>query len=113
MKNISLSVVALCALMTAAFAPALLARAQGSGGFDYMRLTPGLAGTTERLGYRACLATTNQWTCREFEGDDYDSGLRTALTSLGNERWELVSLIDETQNLSRPKGLTYVLKRQK
>ena len=105
--------VALCALTV----PSLGARQEVTTGWEYARLTPGLPSkpsAMKPLGYRACLAGEAEWTCREFESkDNQDEALRRALSTLGSEGWELVSAIDETETLSYPKGLTYLLKRHK
>jgi hypothetical protein len=65
----------------------------------------------ERQGYRACVAGINQWTCREFSpaGPSADA-LRTALVTLGNEGWELVSSVQEED--APMHALTYLFKRQ-
>jgi hypothetical protein len=112
-------------LLTAALAlPTFTVRAASIGRFEYLRLEPGLPqvdletgkpiSTAIRAGYIACVAgrpATEK--CREFEDPGQQlRAMEVALSTLGNEGWELVSVIDETVNQSSPKGLTYVFKRQ-
>jgi hypothetical protein len=92
-------------------------RAQSRNGsrFDYLRVTPYLPDPLNpaRVAYRACVAASTEWTCREFESKDSpDAPLRTTLATLGQEGWELVSAVDETPDVSLPDGLTYLFKRQ-
>ena len=122
MRKLSLTVVAAIAVITATLAPSLVARAQTAPRFEYLRVTPYRADmmTPGRLiqrwgGYRACVAASNEWTCREFEQTDLPNGaLPTMLATLGNEGWELVSAVDEKHELNGSfGGLTYLFKRQK
>jgi hypothetical protein len=110
--------IAVCALVLSALTVrSLVARQAAPIRWEYARLTPGLPATRSNdkpLGYQACLASDAEWTCRPFASDgNPDEALRRALVVLGAEGWELVSAIDETEQLSYPKGLTYLLKRQK
>jgi hypothetical protein len=117
MAKLSLCVAALIAIVASTFGPAVKAQ-QGMQQLDYMRLTPyifsvpdGPKAVREWVGYRACQAASSEWTCRTFESTQpRDSGLRTALVTLGNERWELVSAVRESGDANLP-GLTYVFKR--
>jgi hypothetical protein len=122
MVKLSLTVAAVIAVVTAMFAPSLVARAQSAARFDYLRVTPYQAVTetpglisARWAGYRACMAASTEWTCREFEAkDNPNSALRTALAALGNEGWELVSAVDDRHELdSTYGGLTYMFKRQR
>jgi hypothetical protein len=126
MRKLSLSVVAVIAVVAAMFAPSLVARAQSAVRFEYLRVTPYPANlaTPGRInyrwvGYRACVAASSEWTCREFEADGSSNdalhiALRTTLATLGNEGWELVSAVDERHELNTTfGGLTYLFKRQR
>jgi hypothetical protein len=124
MAKLSLALAAGVAIVgTALFAPSLAARAQ-SPRFEYLHLRPyGVIPPSvpqpgvirvERPAYRACVATTPEWTCRPFEPDantsvNSDDALRLALLTLGNEGWEMVSAVDDT----RDDALTYLFKRQR
>ena len=116
MAKLTLSVAAVIAVVVAMFAPSVVAQ-QGMQQLDYVRMTPyyftvpdGPNRVREWVGYRACQAASSEWTCRKFESaESGDVALRTALVTLGNERWELVSAVEETRaNVS---GLTYLFKR--
>ena len=117
MAKFSLSVAALIAVVAAMFAPSVIAQ-QGMQQLDYVRVTPYLFTVSdgpdrvrEWVGYRACQAANSEWTCRKFESTESgDVALRTALVTLGNERWELVSAVQETRAANLP-GLTYLFKR--
>lgn len=118
MMKLALSVAALMALVAAMFTPSLVARAQ-SARFEYMRVAPyGFMQTEGRIAYvrssyRACLADTAEWTCRDFgRKESSDAALRTALVTLGNEGWELVSAVNADPNLSAD-SLTFLFKRQR
>jgi hypothetical protein len=116
MRKLSLAGFAVIALSMAMFVPSLIGRAQSAGRFEYVRVTPYLVNPMNpaRIGYRACVATTGEWICRQFESkDSSDAGLRTALATLGNEGWELVSAADDPPGESIPEGLTYLFKRQR
>lgn len=125
MLKLSLAV-ALTAIVAAAVTPSLTARAQASRSrFEYLRVTPywidaptlstslpTSSGATAGWGYRACIAGGTEWTCREFPRtrDTKDDALPLTLAALGNEGWELVSVVDERP----PDGtawLTYLFKR--
>lgn len=124
MRRFALIVVGLLLLTAALALPTLTVRAASTSRFEYLRLEPGLpqfdlgTGTplfpANRQGYVACVAgrpATEK--CREFEDAGGQSrAMEVALSTLGNEGWELVSVIDETVNQGSPKGLTYVFKRQ-
>jgi hypothetical protein len=108
------------AFAIALFAPALTARAQSGARFEYLRVVEyytaaptlplGRIGVG-RLAYRACVAASPDWTCRNFEPtENTDDALRMTLFTLGNDGWELVSAVDDTPE--RDNGLTYVFKRQ-
>ena len=96
--------------------PATHARQTTPAQFVYLRLSPGLPprdGQTQRQGYRACEAMLSEWNCREFASrtGDPEDGLRRAMATLGTEAWEMVAVIDQTADLSYPKGPTYLFKR--
>jgi len=114
MTKLSLAVVLVA--ITAMFAPALTAQ-QGGTRFEYLKVTPYIfrtpqgSGIIEHIGYRACLAASSDWTCREFTSlEPSDAALRAALVTLGDEGWELVSAVDERLHLAHT-GLTYLFKR--
>lgn len=118
MMKLSLAVAAVIVVAAAMFTPSLVARAQ-SARFEYMRVAPYGFTQTEgriayvRIGYRACLADTAEWTCRDFgRKESSDAALRTALATLGNEGWELVSAVNADPNLSAD-ALTFLFKRQR
>ena len=122
MVKLSLTVAAVIAVVTAMFAPSLVARAQSAARFDYLRVTPyqAVTETPARIsfrwaGYRACAAASTEWTCREFEAKgDSNTALRSVLATLGNEGWELVSAVDERHEVNTTfGGLTYMFKRQR
>jgi hypothetical protein len=65
-----------------------------------------------RSGYRACVAATPNWACRDFEPTESSAAaLSTALATLGTEGWELVSALDEDPESSYAKRLMYLFKR--
>ena len=121
-SKLSLAVAAVVALFLATVAPSVLARAQSVKGFEYLRVAPyGLQIRTSpnavqiRYGYRACAASPEGWTCREFPPtESSDAALRTALATLGGEGWELVSavVLDTNSSLGHPGGIMYLFKRQ-
>jgi hypothetical protein len=104
MMKLSLSVVALAALIAAIFAPSLVARGRRVTQFRVRPRHP-LRCVAERgqhwyrrLGYRAYLAATDDWTCRDFKPlESSDAALRTALSALGNEGSKLVSVVSEAR----------------
>lgn len=99
-------------------------RAQGAARFEYTYVTthqrlyqgqgvPG--GVTTTAGYRACLAAGSQWTCRDFDRADLSGAAltaawATALTTLGDEGWELVSVVYDPQSSLNP---THIFKRRR
>jgi len=119
MSKISLALVAVVAVVTATLTPSLIVRAQGTTRIEYARVTPYLDRTSvasnavqERTGYRACVAGSNEWACREFKPSESSAdALRIALVQLGNEGWELVSAVEEDPSFNT-RGLTYLFKRQ-
>jgi hypothetical protein len=115
MRKLSVAGFAVIALGTGMFVSSPLGRAQSPGGFEYVRVTPYSVNPMNpaRTGYRACVATSSEWTCRQFESKDSSDALRTALATLGSEGWELVSAVDDPPGESIPKGLTYLFKRQR
>jgi hypothetical protein len=94
MRKVLLGVLGVVALVTATFALSVGARAQTRQyGIEYVRVTPyavyvpaSQTAVQSRYGYRACLAATDQWKCREFRPtESSDAALRLALATLGNE----------------------------
>ena len=119
MMKLSLSVVALIAVIAAMFASSLVGRAQSATRFEYGRVAPYGVSQADgrvvylRVGYRACVAATDEWTCRDFgPTESSDAALRTALATLGNEGWELVSAANANSSVSAD-ALTYLFKRQR
>jgi hypothetical protein len=118
MAKLSLAVGVVAAIVLVTFAPSLTARTQNTGRFEYVRMSPvGTRINTSatsiqiRYGYRACVATAAEWTCREFPPtESSDAALRVTLATLGNEGWELVSTVNEELESNKP--LTYLFKRQ-
>jgi hypothetical protein len=116
MSKSSLALVALVAVVAAMVTPTLTVRAQSPTRFEYARVTPfvtrvpvGTNTVQERWGYRACVASVGQWSCRDFQPAQYAAdALRTALVTLGNEGWELVSPVQEDSGFG---NLTYLFKR--
>lgn len=115
-----LSLTALVALSSITLFGLSGVRAQSSTRYEYMRAVAYAAreqhmdvraGTTivERQAYRACRAAESDWSCRDFPpGNGADSPLRSMLSTLGAEGWELVSAVPEEDNRF---GLTYLFKR--
>ena len=115
MRKLSLVGFAVIPLAMALFAPSVIGRAQSAVRFEYTRVTPYLMNPMDprRVSYAACVATPTEWRCREFAAkDSSDVALRTALATLGNEGWELVSAIDDPPGQSLPEGMTYLFKRK-
>jgi len=119
MRKLLLFIAAFVAIIAAMFAPSLAARAQTAARFEYSRVAPYGVPQTEgrilyqRVGYRACVATTDEWSCRDFPPkESSDTALRMALATLGNEGWELVSTAHAKSNVSND-ALTYLFKRQR
>ena len=119
MTKLSLTVAAIIAVITAMFAPSLIAGQQSATRFEYLRVapyhtviqTPGHV-QYKWAGYRACVAVSTEWTCRDFEHNASDA-LPTTLATLGNEGWELVSATDRNDEQLDRGGLTYLFKRQR
>ena len=82
--------------------------------WEYLRLEPTnrqVSGKTIEA-YDACRATAGKWDCELSTSlDSADDSLRKALAAAGDNGWELVGVINETEHLSSPKGLTYFFKR--
>ena len=120
MRRFTLAIVGIALLIGALYAPALVARRQSLNRFEYLELSPGVperGGNARRFGYSACVATpaTADWTCRDFESPKSLSGaLQAALSTLGNEGWELVAVTDGAPNpWADPTLKDYVFKRQR
>jgi hypothetical protein len=119
MSKTLLALVAVVVVVSTMFAPSLVVRAQSTARIEYVRVTPYAAYNPvtpnlvlERHGYRACVAGTTEWACRDFQSTESSAeALRTALVTLGNEGWELVSAVEEDSSF-RTSGLTYLFKRQ-
>jgi hypothetical protein len=124
MKRAALVGIVFAAIGAGLLLPSLSARQYDVGArFEYLRLTPGLplpAHLNGQVidpsklprGYQACLAKPADWECRQFGAPTSDEALRRALTTLGAERWELVSVIEQSPNVGWPEGMTYLFKRQ-
>src|SRR5262245_11559516 len=102
MSKISLAFVVVLVVVTTVVAPSFIGRAQSTTRIEYARVTPSpvslapVAGNPRRLSfsYRACVAGTNEWLCREFDSRESPAeALRIVLVQLGNEGWELVSVV--------------------
>jgi len=117
MPKISLALVAVVVIACAMFAPSRIVRAQSAARFEYARVTPFVVSTVvanrmqQTNGYRACVAGTTEWACRDFKPTESTDAVRTALATLGSEGWELVSVVDENPPDYNPHGLTYFFKR--
>jgi hypothetical protein len=119
MSKIPLALVGVVVVGSAMLTPSLVVRAQSASRIEYVRVTPYAAYTPvspnavrEHYGYRACVAGLNEWACREFRAESSTDALRTALVTLGNEGWELVSTVEENPNVSGTVGVTYLFKRR-
>jgi hypothetical protein len=118
MSKRSLALVALVPVVAAMFMSSLTVRAQSPARIEYVRVTPyttrtpvGPNAVQERVGYRACVAGAAEWTCRDFQPTPSSAdALRTALVTLGNEGWELVSVVEDDLN-ANARGLMYLFKR--
>ena len=118
MSRSSLALIGVVVVTTAMFMPSPVARAQSATRIEYVRVAPYVVRTPvavnavqERLGYRACVAGLNEWTCRDFPPTvSSTDALRTALATLGNEGWELVSAVGDDPDINKS-GLTYLFKR--
>ena len=118
MSKISLALVAVVVIVGAMLAPSRIVRAQSAARFEYARVTPYGVSTEVApkkvewtTGYRACVADTTQWTCRDFKPTESTDPLRTALATLGSEGWELSSVADEFPDGNNPRRLSYFFKR--
>lgn len=111
--------VVVAVVATGLFGSSLVARNQAPARFEYTQLTPyselvplqlPLRGQGwSRVGYRACVAASAEWTCRDFKESSVDAGYRTALATLGREGWELITPYHEsTDGTTR----TLLFKRQ-
>ena len=91
MMKLALAITAFVVIVI--FVPSLTARVQTPTRFEYATAAPYVysrtqgVGIAEAQGYRACVATLSQWTCRQFEQGDSSSA--AALATLGNEGWSL------------------------
>jgi hypothetical protein len=119
MGKLFLLVGASIAIMLALGGSMLIARTQSVARFEYSRVSPYNVPQREgqivylRVGYRACVAAAEQWACRDFGPQDSSEGaLRTALATLGNEGWELVSATPANPTLFSD-GLIYLFKRHR
>ena len=118
MMKLSIVIAAFVGVIVVTFAASLAARAQSAAQYDYNRVTPYIFAINEgrvlepRVGYRACQALPDGWSCRDFAPkESSDDALRAVLAAFGNEGWELVSAVDA--DASSPDGLTYFFKRQR
>lgn len=121
MSKISLAFIAVVVVVSAMLRPSLIVRAQGTTRIEYARVTPSSVSLASAavnprrpsFSYRACVAGINQWACREFDSRESPTeALRIAFVQLGNEGWELVSVVEEDKSFSVA-GLTYLFKRQR
>jgi hypothetical protein len=119
MSKISLVLVGGVIVVAAMLTPSFVVRAQGITRFEYVRVTsypaqvPSYRGPGVQMGsgYRACVAGTDAWNCRQFPPtESSDTALRNAIATLGNEGWELVAAVVE--NPANGADLTYLFKRQ-
>ena len=116
MTKILLALVAAAVVLGTFLAPALIARQQAVTRFEYLRVAPYGGMVQERgqtmlvtfLGYRACIAGSADWVCRDFAQANSDA-LRNVFVILGNEGWELVSAPYDSQELAVG---TYLFKRR-
>ena len=107
MKKFSLVLVGATMVCGSLFAPALIARQQTTTRFEYLRVATYGGTVQERgqtmfvtfLGYRACIAGSADWVCRDFAQANSDA-LRSMFVTLGNEGWELVSAPYDAQGLA-------------
>ena len=93
--------------------------AQSSAGFEYMRgaaysvseesINRGERVTVVKTAYRACKAAEVEWSCQVFPAGPADASLRSMLTRLGAEGWELVSVVKDDEKAYG--GPTYLFKR--
>jgi hypothetical protein len=121
MARLTLNVVLILAVIAAALAPSVMARVQTQGPrFEYLVVNsfqapaPGVPYGYRIAGYRACMAASAGWNCREFPSAATDSNdtFGPTLETLGNEGWELVSVIPPAdEDRMRPVSGTYLFKR--
>jgi hypothetical protein len=116
MKKSWLAALVVVAILAGTLGRSVLARTQSSGRFEYTKVAAysalvqhaQLGQVWSRVGYRACQATSADWTCRDFAPENSaDAGLRTALVTLGSEGWELV-VLDHDEGI----GQTFWFKRR-
>jgi hypothetical protein len=119
MSKIKISIVSACFIVGVAGTAGSL-RAQSTPRFEYLRafaygerqqVSDIRRGPTVRVGkaYRACIAAENEWNCRDFaRAEAPDSPERKMLSTLGDEGWELVSVVQEADSQF---GVTYLFKR--
>lgn len=117
MKKSPLVVLVAAVVVAGLFGSSLIARNQSTARFEYTQLTPfseliphaKFGQVWSRVGYRACVAASAEWTCRDFKESSADEGYRTALATLGREGWELITPYHESAD-----GMTRTLlfKRQ-
>lgn len=97
-------------LVVALAVPPLIATAQSvRTRWEYLRLTLGVPpgpNNQQRVGYQACAASGSEWICREFV--DPRDPIVKALSTLGDDGWELVTVIGDATS---SQGLTYLFKR--
>ena len=118
MSRIPLALVAVIAVVIGMLTPSFAVRAQGTTRFEYARLAPyadvfrTATLVDQRPSYRACIARTGGWTCRDFKATESTTdALRNAFLQLGNDGWELVSAAQEDRNVVVDGALTYLFKR--
>ena len=120
MSKILLASVAVAVVVTGMITTSFVVRAQGSTRIEYARVTPNtvqhsavaLNAAQPLFSYRACIARVNEWSCRDFKpSESVTDALRIAFVQLGNEGWELVSVVEEDASFNT-RGLTYLFKRQ-
>ena len=120
MSRILLALVAVVVVVTGILTSSFTIRAQSSMRIEYAPVTPNvvqhstvaLDAAQPLFSYRACIARVTEWSCRDFKPSESSSeALRTALVQLGNEGWELVSVVEEDASFNT-RGRTYLFKRQ-
>lgn len=119
MTKLALFLAGIIVVLAPMLAPSLTARTQAAVRVEYLRLTPYGVNVQQapgrvqhRSGYRACVASTPDWTCREFAPtESSEAALSTALVTLGSEGWDLVNVVQADPDRSYPLGLMYVFKR--
>ena len=82
--------------------------------WEYLRLEPTNREVSGKTidAYDACRATAGRWDCElSISFESGGDSLRKALAAAGENGWELVAVINETEHLSSPRGLTYLFKR--